>query len=175
MAEGTTFFALYSGLTSNGLTSASEDKEKDSKKDVSGLTNQEILRILNEMLSDIKTLEDYRYLVDIVTDIADCITPRVLYIFFQALVPVEERIWHSAGMNPPIADFMDDQIDMLLDEYTTFAVKLETSLYEWAVSHGYTEDPDKLNFILKRNEIYQDYIVFAGIIMGDITRDDPTT
>lgn len=129
-------------------------------------TDKELLDELNKILSCINTLEDYAQLIDIIDKLRSVISLRFLYLFFQALVVVEMRIWHSAGMDIPMDKIMDQNIDLLLDEYLKFAYNLESAVVDWTKANGYFDDDKKYSFIKRRNEIYARYIVIAGEILG---------
>lgn len=166
MDENTTFFTLCDNLNKEGVTVAKADIT--SGKETWEMTDEELLQALNKILSGVNTLDDYKILVTVVSDLADCITMRFLYVFFQALVPVEERIWGNAGMHPPIAKIMDENIDLLLSEYTEFAYNLEAALVGWTKKNGYFSNPEKHAFIARRNEIYGEYITFAGKVINAV-------
>lgn len=129
-------------------------------------TDEELLSKLNNLLSCINTLDDYAQLIDIIDSLRSVISLRFLYLFFQALVVVEMRIWHSAGMDIPMDKIMDENIDLLLDEYLKFAYNLESTVVKWTKENGYFYDDEKYAFIRRRNEIYARYIVIAGEILG---------
>lgn len=91
---------------------------------------------------------------------------RFLYIFFQALVLVEIRVWNSAGMDIPMDKIMDKHIELLLDEYVQFAYNLEKEIVDWTKQMGYFDNEEKYAFIKRRNAIYAKYITMAGEILG---------
>lgn len=129
-------------------------------------TDEQILAELNKLLQCINTLDDYEQLIDIIDSSRAIFSMRFLYIFFQALVEVEKRIWHSAGMDLPIDKIMDTHIDLLLDKYTDFAYSLEKDIVDWTKQNGFFDKPNYYAFIKRRNAIYARYIVIAGEIMG---------
>lgn len=129
-------------------------------------SEEDLRSALEEILGCINTLDDYSTLVDILNGMKDRITLRFLYIFYQALASVEERVWASAGMHPPIRELVDDHIDLLLDQYTDYILVLEQGLVDWTKENGFFDDPVAYEFILKRNQIFAKYSVLAGEIIN---------
>lgn len=161
MANYSTVFTLQQEMQSAGF-SAKPPLLEETKV----YTDEQILNELNKLLSCIETLDDYEQLIDII-DKSRCIfSMRFLYLFFQALVDVEIRIWSSVGMNIPMDKLMDDHIDLLLDEYEQFAYNLEKDIVAWTKENGFFDNADTYAFIKRRNSIYARYIVIAGEIMG---------
>lgn len=167
MVKLTTFFDVYKQMKSEGLeVDPNYAKSENSKKLLVELSDEDILKELDKLFIDISTIEDYRILVNVITDIKTSLTVRVLYALFQALISVEERVWASAGMHPPIRDIVMSHLDMLLDRYADFALVLETELIDWTKKNGYFTDKVAYAFIKQRNEIYADYVVLAGSIIN---------
>lgn len=161
MAQYTNFFTVYEELQERGLEGATPVL----KEEVS-YSEEDLQKSLESTLSCIKTLDDYTILIDVIESLQDQITLRFLYIFFQALGGVEERIWASAGMHPPIRKIIDDNLDLLLDEYTEFVLRLDRDIVAWAKHEGYFEMDDKYEFMKRRNSIYGRYAVIAGKIIN---------
>lgn len=172
MSDETAFFVTISDkLADNGkqLPIDLTDSQLTDESSMCGLSDEELLAKLNAVLECIKTLEDYEMLISILKDMKDMLTVRILRIFFEALVPVEQRVWATQGMYPPVDKYVDELIDNLLDNYRAFAYGLEQRLIDWTKEMGYFNDPEKKAFLVKRNKIYADYIVLAGEFIGDIT------
>lgn len=167
MVKLTTFFDVYKQMESEGLeVDTNYAKSENSKKLLVELSDDDILKELDKLFIGISTIEDYRILINVITDIKASLTVRVLYALFQALISVEERVWASAGMHPPIQDIVISHLDMLLDRYADFALALETELIDWTKKNGYFTDKVAYAFIKQRNEIYADYVVLAGSIIN---------
>lgn len=167
MAVFTSFFDIYEQLADAGAHVDTTYKTREnSSKTLVELSDDNILAELNALFAEISTLEDYRILVNVVKSLEDMLTIRILFLLFKALIPVEERVWHSAGMNPPIRDIVTSRLNLLLDQYTEFAYELESELINWAKENGYFTEPDKYEFLEERNEIYKDYIILAGRIIN---------
>ena len=163
MVKLTTFFDVYKQMESEGLeVDTNYAKSENSKKLLVELSDNDILKELDKLFIGISTIENYRILINVITDIKASLTVRVLYALFQALISVEER----AGMHPPIRDIVMSHLDMLLDRYADFALALETELIDWTKKNGYFTDKVAYAFIKQRNEIYADYVVLAGSIIN---------
>lgn len=135
--------------------------------------DEQLVTQLNMLLSRITTLDEYSALITILSDMKYMISLRFLSIFFEALVNVEDRVWASAGMHPPIRELYDKYCDYLLDDYCTFVYKLESALVDWTKENGYFDNPEKYEFIERRNKIYADYITLVGeVIYGNYTPAD---
>lgn len=163
MTEYTTFFSIYEKMQESDIRV--DEMPQDKFEEIYTMSDEELLAALKDLLKGIQTLDDYQTLVEILDSLAERITLRFLYVFFQALVDVEERIWARAGMHPPIAKIMDEHIDLLLTEYTTFAYELEKALVGWTKETGNFNDPKKYEFIQRRNSIYSNYIIFVGKVI----------
>ncbi len=160
MASYTSYFSLYHGLQDTGLKVVTPRlKEGESYSD------EEQLETLDEILSCINTLDDYDSLITILEEMESQITLRFLYFFFEALSSVEERVWKSAGMEPPVRDLIEDNLDLLLDNYIDFVQIVEGGLIQWTKEQGYFDDEEKYDFIKRRNEIYARYVVLAGKVI----------
>lgn len=165
-SETAFFVTLDTNLTDKGKHPSLTVTETES---FAGLTDEDLLSKLNMLLVCIKTLGDYELLISILQDMKDMLTVRILRIFFEALVPVEQRVWASQGMYPPVADYVDELIDNLLDNYLNFAYGLEERLVNWTKENGFYSDPAKKDFLVRRNKIYAEYIVLAGEFIGDVS------
>lgn len=161
MADYTNYFTLSEGLNEIGL-----DAPAPTLKDGGEYSETDLLSALEEILKCINTLDDYDKLVDILEEMRDRITLYFLYIFYQALASVEERVWGSAGMHPPIREYVDDNLDLLLEKYDAFVYELEKALVQWSKDKGFFQDPEKYEFIRRRNDIYARYSVLAGEIIS---------
>lgn len=157
MADYTNYFSISTALRENGVQSA-EPHLVETKK----YSDDELLDQLNNILKDIRDLRGYNTLITIIEDMAEQLSLHFLFIFFQALVVVEERVWASQGMHPPIQEFMEDNIDLLLDQYAEFCLKLEEELIAWTKQNGMFDLPDKHAFITERNAIFAKYVCAAG-------------
>lgn len=160
MVSYTSFFTLSEELKDNGF-----EVTNPSLVEGTEYPEEDLRESLETILSCIQTLKDYRCLVDILVEMRDRITLYFLYIFYQALASVEERVWASAGMHPPVRELIDSNIDLLLDKYAEYVYALEKGLVDWTKENGYFDDPEKYEFIKERNNIYADYSVLAGEII----------
>ena len=158
MATYTSFFILSESLAERGIGTKKPELTKKH------YTEAELLKELSEILLEIKTLEDYRTLIQIIHNIPG-LSLQFLYVFFQALIPVEIRVWNTQGMNPPFQEALEANLHLLLDDYTTFVLNLEEQVTTWAKTNGYFDNDDTYNFILERNKIYADYVTLAGTII----------
>lgn len=167
MANYTSFFDVYEQLASAGAH-VSENYKSSENRDSAliELTDDQILSELNAIFAEISTLADYRILINVISSLENSLTIRILFLIFKALIPVEERVWSSAGMNPPIKEIVMSKLGLLLDKYTEFAYELECELVEWTKQNGYFTDPEKYKFLKERNAIYSDYIILAGRIIN---------
>lgn len=167
MTNLTTFFDIYEQMQGHNLSVAAEyTKSEHCNTYLVELSESDLLAEFEELFKNISTLKEYRGLVDVIIDIKESLTIRVLYVLFQALVSVEERVWATADMYPPVRDIVMSHIDMLLDRYSEFALALESDLVAWTKEKGYFSDPAKYAFIAERNAIYSDYIVLAGSVIN---------
>lgn len=167
MTSLTTFFDIYEQMREHSLSVATEytDSERCNTYLVE-LSEADLLAEFEELFKNISTLKEYRGLIDVITEIKESLTIRVLYVLFQALVSVEERVWATADMYPPVRNIVMSHIDMLLDRYSEFALALENDLVTWTKEKGYFNDPVKYAFITERNAIYSDYIILAGSVIN---------
>lgn len=161
MANYTSVFTLQQEMQHAGFETTTPMLEETRT-----YTDEQILAELNKLLRCINTLDDYEQLINIIDTSRAIFSMRFLFIFFQALVEVEKRIWSAAGMNLPIDAIMDEHIDLLLDQYTEFAYNLEKDIVSWTKDNGFFDKPDFYEFIKRRNAIYSRYIIIAGEIMG---------
>lgn len=157
----TSYFDLYESLNDVGLHC-----DKPNITEEKHYSDAELLAELNSLLECIQTLDDYTQLVQILRNLANKLTLRFIFIFYQALVTVEIRLFKTVDMYPPMEDFMDQKIDLLLDRYEDFCYEYEKLIVDWARQNHYDTDPVKWDFIVKRNKIYADYSVLAGTIIG---------
>lgn len=164
MSNYTSYFDLYKSLNNKGLH-CDPPSMQESKK----YTDDEILAELNKILSCIKTLDDYEMLIRILNGLADRLTLRFIFIFYQALVEVEVRLFETVGLHPPIQDFVDQKIDLLLSGYGDFCYAYEKLIMDWACQEGWDKDPVKWEFLVRRNQIYADYTILAGKIIGALS------
>ncbi len=182
MAEATSIFgSLAKGLQEKGLNPSEPQIETQGV-----LSDAEILAELNKLLACIKNLDDYEQLIVIMDSLRSSMSLRFMFIFFEAMVFVEIRVWGSAGMRIPMEEIMDHNIDMLADEYrqftklvdddsTSWDVKggffynLEKEIIEWTKKMGYFYDPQKFAFIKRRNGIYANYIVRTSTLIATKT------
>lgn len=160
MVSYTSFFTLSKELENNGFEVKSPTLVEGTE-----YPEEDLRATLENILSCVQTLDDYRCLVDILVEMRDRITLYFLYIFYQALASVEERVWASEGMNPPVRELIDSNIDLLLDEYAEYVYILEKGLVDWTKENGFFDDPEKYAFIKERNKIYADYSVLAGEVI----------
>lgn len=160
MAQYTNYFTLYNELQDYGFETAAISIREDKV-----YSDEDLLASLEEILRCINTLDDYRTLIDILTGMRDQISLRFLYIFFQALGSVEQRVWATEGMTPPVKEIIEKNMDLLLDNYSEFVLRLETELAGWAKTNGYFDDDKTYAFICERNKIYSDYVILAGGII----------
>lgn len=161
MANYTNYFTLSAELNAVGLDAPTPTLQEDKE-----YLQEDLQKELEDILKCIKTLDDYETLVDILESLKDRITLRFLYIFYQALVSVEERVWDAAGMHPPIRKLVEENIDLLLDEYEDFILRLETELVQWSKDTGHFDDDTDYEFLCRRNSIYARYSVLAGEIIN---------
>ena len=159
MTTLTSFFVLSDTLEQHGIESIKPVQTKQK------YTEEELLAELNDILSGINTLDDNQTLINILQDIPG-ISLRFLYVFFQALVPVEMRIWKTAGMEPPFEKALDENLHLLLDDYVTFVLNLESTITTWARSNGFFDNDITYAFIKRRNEIYAAYVTFVGKVIN---------
>lgn len=160
MANYTSVFTLQQEMQHAGFVTETPMLEESHT-----YTDEQILAELNKLLQCINTLDDYEQLINIIDTSRAIFSMRFLYIFFQALVEVEKRIWKAAGIDLPIDKIMDKHIDLLLDKYTEFAYNLEKDIVDWTKENGYFDKPEYYAFIKRRNSIYSRYIIIAGEIM----------
>lgn len=161
MSNYTSYFKLYESLHDVGLHC-----EKPTISENKKYTDAELLAELDKLLSCINTLDDYDQLIDILNGLAGRLSLRFIFIFYQALVTVEERLFATVDMHPPISEFMQQKIDLLLERYSNFCYEYEKLIVEWARQNQYDKDTAKWNFIVRRNEIYTRYTILAGNIIG---------
>lgn len=175
MAETTSIFgSLVKGLQEKGLNPTEPQIEKTKI-----LTDAEILAELNKLFACINNIDDYEQLISLMDTLRSSMSLRFMFLFFEALVPVEIRVWGSAGMDIPMEEIMEHNIDLLSDEYkhftklidddnATWDVKggffynLEKEIVGWTKKMGYFYDQEKYQFIKRRNNIYATYIVRAS-------------
>lgn len=163
----TTFFDVYEQMQEHNLAVNKNYSESEHcNQCLVELSEEELLVEFEALFKNIATLEDYRGLVNVIVELKESLTVRVLRVLFLALISVEERVWASAGMHPPIRDIVMSHIDMLLDGYSDFALALEVNLVKWTKENGYFSDPEKYKFIAERNAIYSDYIILAGSVIN---------
>lgn len=161
MVQYSSIFTLHEEMQNAGFSTEMPYLEKTTTH-----TDDQILAELNKLLGCIETLDDYEQLIDIIDNSRRIFSMRFLYLFFQALVAVEMRIWRSAGMDIPMDKIMDEHIDLLLDKYESFAYLLEKDIVAWTKENGFFDRSDTYEFIKRRNSIYAKYITIAGEIMG---------
>lgn len=166
MSNYTSYFDLYESLNDIGFHCYKPNISEGHK-----YTDSELLNELNSILECIQTLDDYDQLIQILKNLASKLTLRFIFIFYQALVDVEVRLFKTVDMTPPIEDFMDQKIDLLLDKYEDFCYEYEKLIVDWSKEKGYDHDPLKWNFIVRRNKIYADYTILAGKIIGVFTEE----
>ena len=179
MVEATSIFGSFArGLQEKGLNPV--EQELDTQK---VLSDAEIIDRLNKLFECIKTLDDYEQLIIIMDSLRSSMSLRFMFLFFEALVFVEIRIWGNAGMEIPMEEIMDHNIDLLSDEYKQFTrlvdddetvwdikggffYNLEKEIIDYTKEKGYFYDPEKYAFIKRRNSIYANYIVRASSIIS---------
>lgn len=162
MVQYTSYFTLSQILQEEGYKAPTPVLKEEKE-----YSEEDLRAELERILEPICTLEDYKKLIDIISEMREQITLMFLYVFFLALASVEERVWASVGMKPPVRQFIEENIDLLLDQYLQYAYNLEKSIIDWAKETGNFEDPTKYEFMLERNKIYGEYVTLAGEIIGD--------
>lgn len=157
------FSSLHSAIESSDLGIRTEPVTTP-VKDV--YSDEELLDELRKLFSHINTLEKYKELVRIFYEIRESITLRFLYLVFEALVEVEERVWGNSGYHPPLQDIYDKYNYLLLDNYDEFVYNYEKEIIAWTKKEGIFDDDTGYDFINQRNAIYTDYVTLAGEILN---------
>lgn len=155
------FSSLYEALRDKDLVPAMASPVAQNGP----LSDEDLLNELRQLLAGISTLEQYRTLIETFHAIRSDITLRFLYVMFQALVEVEERVWASQGYHPPLRTIFGRYEDLLLDNYVQFIEAYEREIIAWTKEQGIFDTDDGYHFVDTRNEIYTQYVLIAAEIL----------
>lgn len=158
--EKTSYFdRLAVAMVDNGL---SEEVSTPAKPVV---TTKDIRAMLDKMFSCIDSLEKYNILIDVIASLRDHITLKFLTIMFDALAPMEERVWANEGYPIPVQEIYNANSHLLLDCYKQFAFDYNRDITDYAKSHGITDTAAGQEFLAERTAIYSKYIILAGEVI----------
>lgn len=157
----TNFFdGLQNNLESKDLLTAGIRQEAEA------LSTANLRKELELILAGIDNLEKYAELLDILVGLKDYLTLRIINVLYDVIVDVEERVWGNIVPNPPFRPLYTRHKSKILRDYPSFAYNYEKDFIEWCKIYGYLDNPDIFSKLKYRNDIYRNYVITVGEIVG---------
>ncbi|MEG2262767.1 MAG: hypothetical protein RSC43_00385 [Clostridia bacterium] len=139
--------------------------KKDASKKMTVPTDEDIYAKLEAAFSLITNLEEYGYLIDVIEEFKNRINLRFLTIMFDAMVPMEKRVWSNFGFEIPLPDIYKSKKHLLLDSYKQFVFDYNKAITDYAKTNGIFKQAGGSEFLYCRTQIYSDFVVLAGEII----------